>query len=115
MCRGDLGVSRPGPAVDDTLLIVLQPCFYLCELLFRKTLRGKEFGMAGSKFRSDRGVTSRMILTMVLLFVVYVLFIVGLVAAGVNVLLVIGLVGGCALVAYLSLAYHALFSVWATT
>src|SRR5699024_12338296 len=104
MCRGDLGVSRPGPAVDDTLLIVLQPCFYLCELLFRKTLRGKEFGMAGSKFRSDRGLTSRVILTMVLLCVVYVLFVAGLVGAGVNIGPVLVPVGALALSCCLSSA-----------
>src|SRR5699024_12662755 len=69
--------------------------------------------MAGSKFRSDRGLTSRMILTMVLLFVVYVLFIVGLVAAGLNIWLVLVLVGAFALFSYLSSDKIAMLSIGA--
>ena len=69
--------------------------------------------MAGSKFRSDRGLTSRMVLTMVLLFVVYVLFVVGLVAAGLNIWLVLVLVGAFALFSYFSSDKIAMFSMGA--
>lgn len=69
--------------------------------------------MAGSKFRPDRGLTGRMVLTMVLLFLVYVLFVVGLVAVGLNIWLVLVLVIAFALFSYFSSDKIAMFSMGA--
>lgn len=67
--------------------------------------------MAGSKFRPDSGLTTRMVLTMVLLFVVYVLFVVGLVAAGLNIWLVLVLVAAFAAFSYFSSDKIAMFAM----
>ncbi|HJE57702.1 MAG TPA: zinc metalloprotease HtpX [Nocardiopsis listeri] len=69
--------------------------------------------MAGSKFRPDRGLTARMVTTMFLLILVYVAFIVGLVLAGLNVWLVLILVGAFALFSYFSSDKIAMFSMGA--
>ena len=69
--------------------------------------------MAGSKFRPDRGLTTRMAMTMFLLILVYVAFIVGLVLAGLNIWLVVILVGAFALFSYFSSDKIAMFSMGA--
>ncbi|MFE1169572.1 zinc metalloprotease HtpX [Nocardiopsis sp. NPDC058789] len=69
--------------------------------------------MAGSKFRPDRGLTARMVMTMVLLFLVYVAFVVGLVLAGLNVVLVLVLVVAFALFSYFSSDKIAMFAMGA--
>ncbi|MBR8744401.1 zinc metalloprotease HtpX [Nocardiopsis sp. MG754419] len=69
--------------------------------------------MAGSKFRPDRGLTTRMVMTMFVLILVYVAFIVGLVLAGLNIWLVVVLVGAFALFSYFSSDKIAMFSMGA--
>lgn len=69
--------------------------------------------MAGSKFRPDRGLTARMVTTMFLLILVYVAFIVGLTLAGLNIWLVLVLVGAFALFSYFSADKIAMFSMGA--
>ncbi|MBB6119290.1 zinc metalloprotease HtpX [Nocardiopsis algeriensis] len=69
--------------------------------------------MAGSKFRPDRGLTGRMVLTMVLLVLVYAAFVVALVAVGMNVWLVVLLVAGFAVLSYLSSDKIAMFAMGA--
>ncbi|MEU3019973.1 MULTISPECIES: zinc metalloprotease HtpX [unclassified Nocardiopsis] len=69
--------------------------------------------MAGSKFRPDRGLTARMVMTMGLLFLVYVAFVVGLVLSGLNVWLVLVLVAGFALFSYFSSDRIAMFAMGA--
>ena len=69
--------------------------------------------MAGSKFRPDGGLTARMVMTMVLLALVYVAFIVGLVLAGLNIWLVMVIVGAFALFSYFASDKIAMFSMGA--
>jgi heat shock protein HtpX len=69
--------------------------------------------MAGSKFRPDGGLTARMVMTMTLLALVYVAFIVGLVLAGLNIVLVLLIVGGFALFSYFASDKIAMFSMGA--
>ncbi|GAB3690864.1 zinc metalloprotease HtpX [Nocardiopsis oceani] len=69
--------------------------------------------MAGSKFRPDRGLTARMVMTMVLLFLVYVAFVFGLVFAGLNIWLVLIIVGAFALFSYFSSDKIAMFAMGA--
>ncbi|WP_028649672.1 zinc metalloprotease HtpX [Nocardiopsis sp. CNT312] len=69
--------------------------------------------MAGSKFRPDRGLTVRMVTTMGLLALVYVVFVVALVVVGMNIVLVLALVGGFALLSYFTSDRIALFSMGA--
>ncbi|QVQ53250.1 zinc metalloprotease HtpX [Spiractinospora alimapuensis] len=56
--------------------------------------------MASSRFIPDRGLTSRMVLTMAILAIVYVAFIIGLVLIGLNVWLVVAIVVGFAVFQY---------------
>ncbi|WP_304451089.1 zinc metalloprotease HtpX [Nocardiopsis sp. YSL2] len=69
--------------------------------------------MAGSKFRPDGGLTARMVMTMALLALVYVAFIVGLVLAGLNIWLVMVIVGAFALFSYFASDKIAMFSMGA--
>ncbi|MCY9784798.1 zinc metalloprotease HtpX [Nocardiopsis sp. EMB25] len=69
--------------------------------------------MAGSKFRPDRGLTTRMVTTMGLLTLVYVAFVVGLIAVGMSVWLVLLVVGGFALFSYFASDRIAMFSMGA--
>ncbi|MFJ9556481.1 zinc metalloprotease HtpX [Nocardiopsis sp. NPDC101807] len=69
--------------------------------------------MAGSKFRPDRGLTTRMVTTMGLLALVYAAFVVGLVLVGLNVWLVVLLVAGFALFSYFASDKIAMFSMGA--
>ncbi|GAA1110696.1 zinc metalloprotease HtpX [Nocardiopsis metallicus] len=69
--------------------------------------------MAGSKFRPDRGLTARMVMTMVLLFLVYVAFVAGLVLAGLNIWLVLVLVAAFAAFSYFSSDKIAMFAMGA--
>ncbi|WP_150242604.1 zinc metalloprotease HtpX [Nocardiopsis quinghaiensis] len=69
--------------------------------------------MAGSKFRPDRGLTARMVMTMGLLALVYVAFIAGLVLAGLSVWLVLLIVAGFALFSYFASDKIAMFSMGA--
>ncbi|MEV2279333.1 zinc metalloprotease HtpX [Nocardiopsis sp. NPDC049922] len=69
--------------------------------------------MAGSKFRPDRGLTTRMVTTMGLLALVYVAFVVGLVLVGMSVWLVLLVVGGFALFSFFASDRIAMFSMGA--
>ncbi|GAB2495084.1 zinc metalloprotease HtpX [Nocardiopsis aegyptia] len=69
--------------------------------------------MAGTKFRPDGGLTARMVMTMTLLALVYVAFIVGLVLAGLNIWLVMVIVGAFALFSYFASDKIAMFSMGA--
>ncbi|MDT0328777.1 zinc metalloprotease HtpX [Nocardiopsis lambiniae] len=69
--------------------------------------------MAGSRFAPDRGLTGRMALTMFLLVLVYVAFIVGLVAVGLNIWLVLIIVAAFALFSYFSSDKIAMFAMGA--
>ncbi|MEU0491824.1 zinc metalloprotease HtpX [Nocardiopsis sp. NPDC006139] len=69
--------------------------------------------MAGSKFTPDRGLTGRMALTMFLLVLVYVAFVVGLVAVGLNIWLVLVIVLAFALFSYFSSDRIAMFAMGA--
>ncbi|MFD3686339.1 zinc metalloprotease HtpX [Nocardiopsis sp. NPDC058631] len=69
--------------------------------------------MAGSKFRPDRGLTTRMVTTMGLLALVYAAFVVGLVLVGLNVWLVLLVVAGFALFSYFASDKIAMFSMGA--
>ena len=69
--------------------------------------------MAGSKFRADRGLTTRMVMTMSLLALVYAAFIAGLILAGLNVWLVVLIVVGFALFSYFASDKIAMFSMGA--
>lgn len=69
--------------------------------------------MAGSKFRPDRGLTTRMVTTMGLLALVYAAFVVGLVLVGLNVWLVLLIVAGFALFSYFASDKIAMFAMGA--
>ncbi|MFC7330395.1 zinc metalloprotease HtpX [Marinactinospora rubrisoli] len=69
--------------------------------------------MAGSKFIPDRGLTTRMVLTMSLLGIVYVAFIIALILVGLHWGLVLLVVGGVALVQYFASDRIALYSMGA--
>ncbi|NYH54418.1 heat shock protein HtpX [Nocardiopsis arvandica] len=69
--------------------------------------------MAGSKFRPDRGLTTRMVMTMGLLALVYAAFVAGLVLAGLSVWLVLLIVAGFALFSYFASDRIAMFSMGA--
>ncbi|ADH66398.1 zinc metalloprotease HtpX [Nocardiopsis dassonvillei] len=69
--------------------------------------------MAGSKFRPDRGLTTRMVTTMGLLVLVYAAFVVGLVLVGLNVWLVLLIVAGFALFSYFASDRIAMFAMGA--
>ncbi|GLU46103.1 zinc metalloprotease HtpX [Nocardiopsis ansamitocini] len=69
--------------------------------------------MAGSKFIPDRGLTTRMVLTMSILVLVYIAFVVALVLVGMPVWLVGLIVVGFALFQYFSSAKIALYAMGA--
>ncbi|WP_067969114.1 zinc metalloprotease HtpX [Nocardiopsis trehalosi] len=69
--------------------------------------------MAGSRFIPDRGLTTRMVLTMALLGVLYVAFVIALVLVGMSVWLVLLIVVGFALLQYFTSDRIALFSMGA--
>ncbi|TDQ52486.1 zinc metalloprotease HtpX [Actinorugispora endophytica] len=69
--------------------------------------------MAGSRFVPDRGLTTRMILTMALLGAVYAAFVVALVLVGMPWWLVALVVGGFALLQYFTSGRAAMFSMGA--
>ena len=69
--------------------------------------------MAGSEFTPDRGLTGRMLLTVFLLVLVYAAFVVGLVAAGLNIWLVLAIVLAFALFSYFSSDRIAMFAMGA--
>ncbi|MFC4561560.1 zinc metalloprotease HtpX [Nocardiopsis mangrovi] len=69
--------------------------------------------MAGSKFIPDRGLTSRMVLTMSLLGILYVAFVIALVLVGLNVWLVVAIVVGFALFQYFTSDKIAMYSMGA--
>ncbi|RCV52055.1 zinc metalloprotease HtpX [Marinitenerispora sediminis] len=69
--------------------------------------------MAGSRFTPDRGLTTRMVLTMSLLGIVYVAFVIALILVGVHWALVLLVVGGVALVQYFASDRIALYSMGA--
>ncbi|ASU83301.1 zinc metalloprotease HtpX [Nocardiopsis gilva YIM 90087] len=69
--------------------------------------------MAGSKFIPDRGLTTRMVLTMSLLGIVYVAFIIVLILIGMPWYLVVLVIGGFAVVQYVSSDKIAMYSMGA--
>ncbi|MBB6172567.1 heat shock protein HtpX [Nocardiopsis mwathae] len=69
--------------------------------------------MAGSKFIPDRGLTTRMVLTMSLLGIVYVAFVILLILIGVPWLLVVVIIGGFAAVQYFTSDKIAVYSMGA--
>lgn len=69
--------------------------------------------MAGSRFIPDRGLTTRMVLTMALLGVLYVAFIIALILVGVHWVLVVAIILGFAAIQYFTSDKIAVFSMGA--
>ncbi|MDA8368516.1 MAG: zinc metalloprotease HtpX [Nocardiopsaceae bacterium] len=69
--------------------------------------------MAGSKFIPDRGLTTRMVVTMALLGILYVAFIIALYLVGMPIILIVLVVVGFALLQYFASDKIAMFSMGA--
>ncbi|ADG88001.1 protease HtpX [Thermobispora bispora] len=67
--------------------------------------------MAGTRFAPDRGLTLRMVATMFLLGLIYVLFVAALIALGVRALVVLAIAGGLLFVQYFFSDRIALFAM----